>query len=76
MRVLDLGSGTAPYAGIFPHRHYVTADRCAPAAVTCDAAALPFAAGSFDLVLATEVLEHVSDPDAIIRMQVAADAKE
>jgi SAM-dependent methyltransferase len=65
-RVLDLGSGAAPYAGIFPHRRYITADLLAPAAVTCDAAALPFAAGSFDLVLCTEVLEHVPDPDAML----------
>lgn len=65
-RVLDLGSGAAPYAGIFPHRHYITADLLAPAAVTCDATALPFAAGRFDLVLCTEVLEHVPDPDATL----------
>jgi SAM-dependent methyltransferase len=66
-RVLDLGSGAAPYAGLFPHRHYVTADLFASADVTCDATLLPFAAGSFDLVLCTEVLEHVPDPDAMLR---------
>jgi SAM-dependent methyltransferase len=66
-RVLDLGSGAAPYAGLFPHRRYITADRFASADVTCDATVLPFAAGSFDLVLCTEVLEHVPDPDAMLR---------
>jgi 2-polyprenyl-3-methyl-5-hydroxy-6-metoxy-1,4-benzoquinol methylase len=32
-----------------------------------DAAALPFGEGTFDLVLALEVLEHVPDPDAVLR---------
>src|SRR5690349_7699403 len=66
-RVLDLGSGSAPYAGLFPHRHYVTADLLTDADVRCDAATLPFADEAFDLVLCTEVLEHVPDPDATLQ---------
>jgi len=66
-RVLDLGSGTAPYAPLFAHRHYVTADLFADSDVRCDAAALPFADRAFDLVLCTEVLEHVPDPDVTLR---------
>jgi SAM-dependent methyltransferase len=65
-RVLDLGSGAAPYAELFPHRRYVTADLFAPAAVRCDAAALPFARETFDLVLCSEVLEHVREPEATL----------
>ncbi len=66
-RVLDLGSGQAPYADLFPHRRYVTADLFGAADVRCDATILPFAAKAFDLVLCTEVLEHVPDPDAMLR---------
>jgi SAM-dependent methyltransferase len=62
--VLDLGSGQAPYAGLFSHRRYVTADLFAGADVRCDATRLPFRRDVFDLVLCTEVLEHVPDPDA------------
>jgi SAM-dependent methyltransferase len=62
--VLDLGSGEAPYADLFPHRYYVTADLFAGADVRCDATALPFRGDGFDLVLCTEVLEHVPDPEA------------
>src|SRR5206468_10281827 len=47
-RVLDLGSGDAPYAGFFPHRVYVTADLCSRAGVRCDATTLPFSDSVFD----------------------------
>jgi SAM-dependent methyltransferase len=66
-RVLDLGSGRAPYARLFPHHQYVTADLFAAADVRCDACALPFRSGAFDLVLCSEVLEHVPDPDATLK---------
>jgi SAM-dependent methyltransferase len=65
--VLDLGSGQAPYADLFPHRRYITADLFAAADVRCDATILPFASRTFDLVLCTEVLEHVPDPDATLQ---------
>jgi SAM-dependent methyltransferase len=65
-RVLDLGSGGAPYANLFPHRRYVAADLSGPADVRCDATALPFARQSFDRIVCTEMLEHVPDPDAAL----------
>lgn len=65
-RVLDLGSGRAPYAEIFRHHHYVTADLLLGADVRCDARMLPFETGAFDQVLCTEVLEHVPDPDGVL----------
>jgi len=61
-RVLDLGSGKAPYKSMFVHRQYVTADLFAKADVRCDATALPFADQAFDLAICTEVLEHVPEP--------------
>src|SRR6266487_410189 len=65
--MLDLGSGRAPYAHLFPHRRYVTADLVHKSDVRCDATALPFTDEAFDLVLCTEVLEHVADPNAALR---------
>lgn len=66
-QVLDLGSGAAPYAGLFPHQRYVTADLAAGADVRCDATSLPFDSRAFDLVICTEVLEHVPDPDKTLQ---------
>jgi SAM-dependent methyltransferase len=65
-RVLDLGSGQAPYAAFFPHRNYFTADLLTAADVRCEAAHLPFPNESFDLIICTEVLEHVPDPAAAL----------
>jgi len=65
--VLDLGSGDAPYADLFRHRSYVTADLFAGADVRCDAMHLPFRGAAFDLVICTEVLEHVPGPDAVLQ---------
>lgn len=60
-RVLDLGGGAGLCADFLIARgHAVTAiDTAAPAS-------LPFAAGSFDVVCAIDVLEHVEDPDRLI----------
>jgi SAM-dependent methyltransferase len=66
-RLLDLGCGNAPYRDWFVGQvqHYVTADHppVSPAVqVACDMQHLPFANGSFDTVLCTQVLEHIPRP--------------
>ena len=66
-RVLDLGSGRAPYRNLFQHHRFVTADLSVGAQVRCDACCLPFATGVFDLILCTEVLEHLPHPAAALR---------
>jgi SAM-dependent methyltransferase len=67
--VLDAGSGTAPYRELFAHCSYSTTDwensiydesRRADYIGSLDS--LPVADGAFDVVVLTEVLEHVEEP--------------
>lgn len=65
-RVLNLGAGTASWAGeetlVVNVDHVVGPRHPAAQGVVCDAARLPFRAGSFAGVLAKDVLEHLDDP--------------
>ena len=68
--LLDVGGKGKPYACFFAGRvthHYVL--DVAPAYsvdVVGDARIMPFSDGSMDVVLATQVLEHIPDPIAVI----------
>ncbi|MBI1947850.1 MAG: methyltransferase domain-containing protein [Deltaproteobacteria bacterium] len=72
LRVLDVGCGEQPLRASVEARgaRYLGVDVSAnPAHTTaalCRADALPFAAASFDVVLLTEVLEHVDEPATAI----------
>jgi ubiquinone/menaquinone biosynthesis C-methylase UbiE len=78
-RVLDVGAGSAPYRALFSRCDYKTQDFLrldemqlrdggyGDIDFVCDAAAIPVPPESFDVVLCTEVLEHVPDPIAVIR---------
>lgn len=77
--VLDVGAGSAPYRTLFAHCRYRTQDfsQLRPNQLrhgsygaidyVCDATAIPVEAASFDVVLCTEMLEHVPEPEAVIR---------
>ncbi len=69
-RVLDVGCGEKPYFPFFASAsEYVGVDVVAsPAADIVGAVeSLPIADESFDVVLCTQVLEHVDDPAAAVR---------
>src|SRR5262245_18835891 len=66
--VLDVGSKDAPYRGIVPATSYLTMDLSpgAGADVIGDIHSIPRSDGSFDTVLATEVLEHCRRPQVAV----------
>ena len=78
-RVLDVGAGSAPYRSLFSHCDYKTQDFArlddsqlrhggyGQIDFECDAKSIPVPDGSFDIVLCTEVLEHVAEPIAVVR---------
>lgn len=72
-RVLDAGSGEAPYRSLFGHCEYLTQDwpgtphQGAHASdVIADLHDLPLEDASFDAVVCTEVLEHVAEPQRVL----------
>ena len=73
-RVLDAGAGKAPFRRLFDHVTYETADfglvakkAYAPIDYRCDLTAIPVPDSTYDLVLCTQVMEHVPDPLAVLR---------
>lgn len=78
-RVLDVGAGTAPYRPLFAHCQYETQDfaryegfkgpegQYADIDHVSDITEIPIADATFDVVLCTEVLEHVPRPVDALR---------
>lgn len=72
-KLLDIGCGTKPYQKFFSEAEYVGMDYAhginstnPVADVFYDGKNFPFKANTFDYFLATEVLEHVFNPDEFI----------
>lgn len=72
-RVLDAGSGNGQYASSFANHLYCAIDLANIREVTYqglnvvgDLSMLPFAAASYDLVLCTQVIEHVENPERVL----------
>jgi SAM-dependent methyltransferase len=68
--VLDIGCGHKPYRDLFPTVHYWGMDHgtvdTSPDLVG-DALSLPIRDQSVDIVFATQVIEHVTNPHAMVR---------
>ena len=74
IRCLDVGCGNRPYEYLFESGNYVGVDvensgrplNMKQPELFYDGITLPFPAGSFDMVMATQLLEHVPNPSAVI----------
>jgi SAM-dependent methyltransferase len=71
--VLDAGAGDSPYRRFFVHAQYESADFCqvdgAPytqVTYVSDLASLPVADDRYDMIVCTQVLEHVPDPRKVL----------
>ena len=63
---LDIGAQTGPYAACFPRRVALDLRARPGIGLVADARALALADASFDVVLCTEVLEHIPEPQRAI----------
>ncbi len=71
--ILDAGAGDCPYKHLFAHAHYESADfgqvdkEYGDITYTCDLAKVPVEADRYDLVLLTQVLEHIPEPLTVLQ---------
>jgi SAM-dependent methyltransferase len=71
--VLDAGAGDAPYKNLLRHARYESADfhkvdkPYAVSTYVCDLASIPVEDARYDYIVFNQVLEHVPDPQAVLR---------
>lgn len=69
LTILDLGCGSSPYRSLFPNSDYRRADLEGTPDIDYSTSALDSIPGNhFDLVLSTQVLEHVRNPDDYLQL--------
>jgi SAM-dependent methyltransferase len=70
--VLDAGAGDCRYKPLFSQARYESADFCqidkeyGELTYVCDLANIPVEEGRYNLVLLTQVLEHIPEPQAVL----------
>lgn len=70
LKILDVGCGTKPYFSFFKGtKKYIGVNLTPNEDVDCITSAenLPFASESFDIVISTQMLEHVKDPAKVLK---------
>jgi SAM-dependent methyltransferase len=71
--VLDAGAGNSPYKRHFSHTRYESADFCqvdkeyGEITYICDLTTIPVEDNRFDLVLCSQVLEHIPEPEKVLK---------
>ena len=65
-RTLDIGAQNGPYGAFFPHRVGLDIRPGTGVRIIGDAQALGVRSGAFEVVLCTEVLEHLPEPQAAV----------
>jgi SAM-dependent methyltransferase len=71
-QVLDAGAGESLYKELFSHTNYLAIDfgklekAYNKINVICDLKDIPFIDGKFDMVICTQVLEHVPEPGLVL----------
>lgn len=67
--VLDVGCGHKPYRGCFGSAHYLGMDRTTEDSspnLLGSACRIPIRTGAVDIILCTQVIEHVPEPDEML----------
>lgn len=70
LKILDIGCGSKPYSSFFKGtKKYIGVNLTLNEYVDCITSAenLPFASESFDVVISTQMLEHVKDPAKVLK---------
>lgn len=70
LKVLDIGCGSKPYSSFFSgEKTYIGIDLISNKYVDCRASAenLPFQSESFDIIISTQMLEHVKHPTKVVK---------
>lgn len=71
-KVLDAGAGEGMYRTLFEKMKYVSVDLCKVSkaygriSIISDLLCIPFVQNSFDMIICTQVLEHVCEPKIVL----------